>query len=126
VIRPVTLRELAAGSINATNKPTGGNMSKFHTLTTKINIYHDTDHPVFGENITEVSIEDEAAGPFIVLEQAGYKDRGKLKFDLEELELVLNVARYLVRSAEREIGLYDASQTPMPVDATSSTDTPAP
>jgi hypothetical protein len=101
-------------------------MSKFNTLTTKIHIYSDADHPIFGENITEVSIEDEAAGPFIVLEQAGDEDRGKLKFDLEELELVLNVARYLVKSAEREISKYDERSSPTSVDVTSSTDTPAP
>jgi hypothetical protein len=87
-------------------------MSKFHTLTTKINIYHDSDHPVFGENITEVSIEDEAAGAFVVLEQAGDKDRGKLKFDLEELELVLKVAREMVKAAEQAISKYDERSSP--------------
>ena len=61
-----------------------------------VSVHRDEDNPVFGEGATHVSIDDDAGGPFIVLEQqADALAIGKLRFDIEELEAVTKAARAL-------------------------------
>ena len=55
--------------------------------------------PIFGVSSTHVIVDDEAAGPFIVLRQ--FRDNAKLgevRLDIAELEAVLRAARRLIRA----------------------------
>ena len=59
--------------------------------------------PIFGEHATHVLIDDEAAGPFIVLRQFGEESKvGEVRLDIEELEAVLRAARRLIRAQPKE------------------------
>lgn len=40
--------------------------------------------PIFSEMATTISIDDESAGPFVVIEQQGRADIGKICIDLDE------------------------------------------
>ena len=63
----------------------------------KISIHQAGKNPVYGEGNTFVEIEDEAAGPFIKITQDNAIDN-VLRFDLEELQAVIEVARDLVET----------------------------
>jgi len=54
-------------------------------------------NPIFGETATHIRIEDESGGAFIVLSQSHDEiANGEVRFDLEELELVISTARELM------------------------------
>jgi hypothetical protein len=44
-------------------------MNKFKTTTLKVAVHREDVNPVFGEGVTFVSVDDEAGGPFLVIEQ---------------------------------------------------------
>lgn len=56
------------------------------------------DSPVYGEAATHVLLDDEAAGPFILLRQAhdGIKP-GEVRLDPEELDAVYDAAKRLIK-----------------------------
>ena len=71
--------------------------------TLKVSVHQAGESPVFGEQATHISIDDEAAGAFIVLEQFHHEvGKGMLRFDLEELELVTAEARKLIQAQKGE------------------------
>jgi hypothetical protein len=60
-------------------------------------VHREGDNPIFGESSTHVVIEDESAGPFIVLKQChDHIKEGEVRFDLEELEAILIIARTMI------------------------------
>lgn len=61
------------------------------------------DNPIYGETATHVILEDEAAGPFIVLRQSfdGIKP-GEVRLDLEELAAVYDAAKRLIQGERDE------------------------
>jgi hypothetical protein len=73
-------------------------MTSYRSITTEITVSNTDQHPVFGEGNTQVRLADEAGGPFIELRQ---EDAGPLRFDLEELALIYEKARAMVKAAER-------------------------
>lgn len=65
--------------------------------TTAISVHRKGDSPVFGESVTVVALDDEAAGPYITLEQ--YPDtvkEAKIKLEIDELEMILKAAKQLM------------------------------
>ena len=55
--------------------------------------------PIFGEDATHVLIDDDAAGPYLVLRQYGREAKvGEVRLDLAELEAVMRAARRLIRA----------------------------
>lgn len=68
----------------------------YKTVPLKYSMFYDKDNPVFGESATHISIEDEAGGSYIVLEQFPDDGPQKLKFDLPELEELLRIANKLM------------------------------
>ena len=61
----------------------------------KISIHQAGENPVYGEGNTFVEIGDDGAGPFVKITQDNAIDN-VLRFDLEELQAVIEVARDLV------------------------------
>jgi quinol monooxygenase YgiN len=61
-------------------------------------VFIDKENPIFGESITHVSIDDDAAGGYIVLEQFSDEGAQKIKLDLPELEEILRLANKLIKA----------------------------
>ena len=72
-------------------------MRNYKTTTLKVAIHHESENPVFGEGNIFVSIEDEAAGPFIIVEQNdSYNTDRNLRLEYEELLAVTAAAKMLM------------------------------
>ena len=58
--------------------------------------------PIFAESVTHVSIEDEAAGPFMVIRQYHdyAKDVHEIRLDLEEIPEFIEAVRDIQASIE--------------------------
>ena len=69
--------------------------SEIFTTPIKVAVHRRGDNPIFGECATHVSVDDEAAGPFIVLESNAGHESG-LRIDPDELEAVVVAARQLI------------------------------
>ena len=55
--------------------------------------------PVFDDSTTHVLVDDDAAGPFIVLRQFGTESKvGEVRLDIEDLEAIVLVARRLIKA----------------------------
>jgi hypothetical protein len=63
----------------------------------KIAIHPDTENPIFGECSTHVSVEDDAGGAFIVLEQSNDEAKvGTVRLDPDELDLIVSASKQLL------------------------------
>ncbi len=72
-------------------------MTNLKSTTLSIAVHRADANPVFGEGTTHVSLQDDAGGPFIELPQFDYGlDAGHVKFDLEELVEITEVAKRLI------------------------------
>lgn len=72
-------------------------MSEFKTTILQIVVHREEDNPVFGENNTYVSIDDETSGPFLVIQQLNEtSESGKVKFDYTEFIAVTEAAKLLM------------------------------
>ena len=73
-------------------------MSNYKTTIMQVSIHHESVNPVFGHGNTYVSVDDEAGGPFLVIEQ--HDDDGgearKLRFEYEEFAAVAEAAKMLM------------------------------
>ena len=72
-------------------------MAKYISTILKIAIHTEDMNPVFGETVTHVGIEDDAAGPFIVLSQCHDESKeGEVRVDFEELEQIYLASKVLI------------------------------
>ena len=63
----------------------------------QVSIHREGNNPVFGEGNTYVRVEDDAAGPYIVMEQSDDDSRtGMVRFDYDELEAAVDAAKMLM------------------------------
>jgi len=69
---------------------------KYKTTITRISIHPENANPVYGEGVTHLCIQDEAAGPFITLSQVGEDKSECVRVDIEELELIVAEAKKLI------------------------------
>lgn len=78
-------------------------MTNFVATIIKVAIHRDTENPVFGEGNTFISIDDEAAGPFILIEQEdGYNNDKIIRVCFEELEAIAEASRMLMNQVHIE------------------------
>lgn len=70
------------------------------TTILSVSVHHDTENAIFGEGITHVSIEDEAAGGFIRLCQVDSADTGSIILDIEELDAIHEAAHMMLKQYE--------------------------
>jgi hypothetical protein len=75
-----------------------------NTIPLKYSVFGKNDNPIFGEFATHISIDDEAAGGFIVLEQFPDDGHQKIKLDLPELEEILRLANKLIAAYDHVTG----------------------
>ena len=73
---------------------------KYATTILKVAIHRETEHPVFGEGNTYVEVDDEAGGPFLVIEQDDSEfhvdGRNQVGMDYEEFLAVAEAAKMLM------------------------------
>ena len=72
-------------------------MSKYITSVISTVVHMDDRNPVFGEGVTTITIDDEAAGGFIVLTQ----DEQTIKVDPDELQLITKTAMKLLANYKK-------------------------
>lgn len=77
-------------------------MTAFLMTTMSYSIHPENESPVFGKGATTVSIDDEAAGAFIVIKQDIPHESGGIALEIDELELVLVAARKLLSGMPKE------------------------
>ena len=69
---------------------------KYKTTVIRISIHPENVNAVYGEGVTHLCIQDEAAGPFITLSQVGDEKFECVRIDMEELELITAEAKKLI------------------------------
>jgi hypothetical protein len=73
------------------------NMSEYKTTILQVAIHLEEANPVFGEGNTYVKIEDEAGGPFLVIEQHDdASENGVVRMDYAEFAAVAEAAKMLM------------------------------
>jgi len=72
---------------------------KYFVTPVSYSIHREKGNPVFGDNV-RITLDDEAAGFFVVIET----DDGKIRLDPDELEVVYNTGKTMVEQAEMNIG----------------------
>ena len=84
-------------------------MTKYVNTILKVAVHRESENPVFGEGNTFVSVEDDGAGPFLVIEQNdSYNTDKTIRMEYEELIAVAEAAKMLmhqlyVEKADMEI-----------------------
>ena len=78
-------------------------MTKYATTILKVSVHREEESPIFGEGNTYVSVDDEAGGPFLTIEQDndgdGYNNSNGtfvLRIDYEEFLVVAEAAKMLM------------------------------
>ena len=79
------------------------NKQTFKVVPIKIAICPESENPIFGEQTTTISIDDEGAGPFIVIEQYPNRQTNKISFDIKELVVVMEEATKLFDNYNEQI-----------------------
>jgi len=70
---------------------------KYKVTTTAYAVHQEGESPVYAETTTHVLLDDDGDGPFIVLQQTDDNaEAGKVKFDVEELPLIVEAAKKLI------------------------------
>ena len=69
--------------------------STYHTITKGL-IVKPKGEPIYSEMATEVYIDDDAGGPYVVIEQHGRTDVGKVCIDQEEWPLIKDAVEQML------------------------------
>ena len=77
-------------------------MTKFKTFVEQINLYKEGDNPIFGNSVISVSIEDEAAGPYFIINQCNDDFRGELRLDFDEVKPLFEVMKKMMKGSDYE------------------------
>lgn len=64
----------------------------------KYHIFNENDNMIFGESVIEVSIDDEAAGPFIVIQQ----DDRQIRLDLDEIPILFELLTKMLNECAKK------------------------
>ena len=75
---------------------------KYKSTIIRISIHPENVNPVYGEGVTHVHIQDEAAGPFLTISQVGDEKFECVRIDLCELELITAEAKKLIGQFPKE------------------------
>ena len=72
-------------------------MSEYKTTILQVSVHREESNPIFGEGNTYVSVDDEAGGPFLVIQQTDDDiEAGKVRMDYEEFMAVAEAAKMLM------------------------------
>lgn len=73
-------------------------MTTYKTTITSIAMHIEGQSPIFGETATEIRLDDEGGGLYLVLDQSGQDgaESGIVKLNPEELPVIMEVVRRLL------------------------------
>ena len=72
-------------------------MSTYKTTILQVSVHGEESNPIFGEGNTYVSVDDEAGGPFLIIQQHDENSEpGKVRMDYEEFMAVAEAAKMLM------------------------------
>jgi hypothetical protein len=72
-------------------------MSTYKTTILQVSVHREESNPIFGEGNTYVSVDDEAGGPFLTIQQTdAVMEDGKVRMDYEEFMAVAEAAKTLM------------------------------
>ena len=71
-------------------------MSNYETRITKITIVPKGE-PLFSETVTDISIDDEAAGEFVVIRQSASTENGKIAISPEEWPAIRDAVERMIK-----------------------------
>ena len=83
-------------------------MTTYKTTILQVSIHREEVSPVFGEGNTYISVDDDAGGPFLTIQQTDVvMENGKVRMDYEEFMAVAEAAKMLmhqmyIEQAEQE------------------------
>jgi hypothetical protein len=84
-------------------------MTTFKTTILQVSVHREESNPVFGEGNTYVRVDDEAAGPFLIIEQHDDDVRpGTVRMEYEEFLAVAEAAKMLMHQMYIEQAEADA------------------
>jgi hypothetical protein len=72
---------------------------KYMATITSVSVHPEGDNPVFAETATTIRLQDEGGGYFIELGQG----EGSIRLDAEEIDLVMNEAKKLLKNAKGDL-----------------------
>lgn len=85
---------------------------KYRRQTMRISVFAEGDNAVFGESAIHVEIDDDAAGPYLVLRSSAEGNaHGMVCVDFEQWEQVEAAARELMAGCRGEYGIDLAQQS---------------
>lgn len=70
-------------------------MKEINTIATQVSVFRKNINPIYGEGVTHIRIEDEAAGPFIILLQDGQE----IRLDEDEIQIIADAALKLLNDS---------------------------
>lgn len=70
---------------------------QYNFVQTKLSVYRKGDHPLFGDSVTVVELDDEAGGIFFKIKQDpnDFGPGGELRFDFDEMEQLISAIKTL-------------------------------
>lgn len=63
----------------------------------KYHLFNENDNMIYGDSVTEVSIDDEAAGPFIVIQQ----NDQQIRLDPDEIPVLFEVINKMLKECDK-------------------------
>ena len=89
------------------------NRMKYKTTILQVAIHLEEENPVFGEGNTYVKVEDEAGGPFLVIQQSDdNEEAGIVRMEYEEFLAVAEAAKMLMH----QLYIEKSAQENTPID----------
>ncbi len=75
-------------------------MSEYIETPITVAVHLKAHNPIYGEQVTTVTVDDESEGPFIIIKQNTYKGLPEIRLNMDELEAVVIAARKLIAAHE--------------------------
>lgn len=68
---------------------------KYRITPVTYSVHLEKDNPIFGESVVQVTLDDEAGGPFIILKQVNEHDNGTVRLDFDEFQTIVEAVASL-------------------------------
>lgn len=89
--------------------------TEYNSTITSISIHRKGDHPLFGESVTKIELEDDAGGIFFTIKQDpnDFGPGGILRFDFDEVQKLIQVIdtlRVIAENAENDMQIEEINE----------------
>lgn len=73
----------------------------YNAIPIKYSVFPDNSNPIFGEGTTHISVDDDAAIGYIVIEQFPDEGDQKIRLDIAELEKIVKIAKNMMAEYDK-------------------------